>query len=156
MNTKLILAVAVVVATVPFAFVVISGVSFPDSNHGFLDKCTLIRGNNDTFYVINDCTLRAFEPIKPTVSFYSLDVNRNFKEATKIRDACIPVSGFDVDEIPDTLVIYLTEQNAQKYADKINKTIDTPYVIKTTERRPNEPDAWRRVQCYVTNLLGER
>ncbi len=121
----------------------------------FSNDCDLIRGENDTFYVIEEnCGFEPFKPIRPSASFFSLDTNQKLQEAMKIRNACIPVSGFDVDEIPGTLVIYFTDENASKYSDHVDNIIEMPYVIKTTERPSMSPDdPWLNASCSIQNLF---
>lgn len=114
----------------------------------------MIRGENDTFYVFDDCKLDAFKPIKPSASFWSMELNQKLHEAIKIRDACIPVSSFDVDEIDGVLTIYFTEENESKYIDEIDRLIEIPYVIRTTEKSPSGATTpLRDAGCFIENMF---
>lgn len=159
MKTRFFITLAAVIVTIGIAVVfVIDGIYFDNilTRGGFsANQCQLIRGENDTFYVVKDCRFEPFKPIKPVASLYSLDVTQKFHNAMRIREACIPVSGFDVDEIAGTLVIYLTEENASVHTAAISDTVDMPYVIRTTENPAREPDAWRNARCLVWNLFDE-
>lgn len=128
----------------------------PSENLSLYDTCNLIRGENDTFYVFEDCRMDAFKPVKPSATFWSMDLNQKFQEVFKIRDACIPVSKFDVDETKGVLTIYFTEENKSKYIEDIDKIISIPYVIKTTEKQPSGATTpLRNVGCHMQNFFNK-
>lgn len=98
--------------------------------------------------------LAAFKPTKTSVPFLSMDLNQKIQEGIKIRDACIPVSYFDVDDIDGVLIIYFTKENESKYIDKINSIVKIPYVIKTTDRPPSgTTSSLRDVGCFIENMF---
>ncbi|QMU55207.1 MAG: hypothetical protein GKS07_10125 [Nitrosopumilus sp.] len=157
MKSRLLIIIGVVVAVTGIAMTMIHEI-FPNSvlsdDLSFYDSCNLIRGENDTFYALEDCALEAFKPIKLSATFWSMELNQNMHEAIKIRDACIPVSKFDVNEIKGVLIIYFTEENKSKYIDDIEKIIKVPYVIKTTEKSPaGATNSLKNVGCYMQNLF---
>lgn len=159
MKTRHTIITIVIAITVTGASAFIINGMFPNSiladDLSFYDTCDLIRGENDTFYVFEDCKMEAFKPIKPSATFWSMELNQKLQEAIKIRDACIPVSGFDVDEIEGVLTIYFTEENESKYIDEIDSIIKIPYVIKTTERPPSGTTSpLRDIGCSIEKMFG--
>ena len=147
-----------IIIAVSVASIVIINEMFPNfilaDDFDFYNTCDVILRENNTFYVFEDCKMEAFKPVKLSASFWSMELNQKLQEAIKIRDACIPVSGFDVDEIDGVLTIYFTEENESKYVDEIDRTITIPYVIKTTERPPSgATSSLRDFGCFLENMF---
>lgn len=98
--------------------------------------------------------LTAFKPTKTSALFLNVDLNQKIQEGIKIRDACIPVSGFDVDDVDGVLIIYFTKENESKYVAEIDNIIKIPYVIKTTERPPSgTTNPLRDAGCFIENMF---
>ncbi|MCE9652517.1 MAG: hypothetical protein K8Q89_05610 [Nitrosarchaeum sp.] len=157
MKTRLLIILGLATAVVTSAFI-LNEMFDPvfSENPSLLGTCNLIHGENNTFYVSEDCKMEAFKPIRPSATFWSMELNQKIHEAAKIRNACIPVSGFDVDDIKGVLTIYLTKENELKYKEDIDKIIEIPYVIKTTDRLPSGTfNPLRDAGCFIETILDD-
>jgi hypothetical protein len=157
MKTRLLIIIGIITSVGISAFILheMFDPVFSESL-GLYDTCNLISGQNNTFYVFEDCRMDAFKPVKPSAIILSMNLNQKMQDAVKIRDACIPVSKFDVGETKGVLTIYFTEENKSKYIEDIDKIISIPYVIKTTEKQPSgATNPLRNTGCYIQNFFNK-
>jgi len=82
-------------------------------------------------------------PVKYTASFYTKWLQDNMDAAQNIRDSSIPIIGVDVDEKIGVLTIYMTDENSEKYVQKIDDLIDVPFDILSETHS-------RELQCLKT------
>ncbi|PJC50424.1 MAG: hypothetical protein CO032_04885 [Nitrosopumilales archaeon CG_4_9_14_0_2_um_filter_34_16] len=86
--------------------------------------------------VASSATTYMLVPVKYTASFYPKWLQDNMDAAQNIRDSSIPIIGVDVDEKIGVLTIYMTDENSEKYVQKIDDLIDVPFdILSETQSR---------------------